>query len=559
MYLRTTSRKNKDGSKATYFQLAYNERHPQTNTPTAHVVYNFGRSDQLDRANLVRLCQSIARVCGIAVIDPGADLESIGDQPGLPGNIEFIRTVELGTPLIVENLWERLGIGSTLRRLAKKHHCSSTHERALLAMVLNRLCEPQSKLGVWERWLPKVYLPTCQDLKLDQMYAAMDFLNNHQEEVERAIFLKTRSLLNLVVDVVFYDTTTASFSTDGEDDDSEASGLRKFGHSKEGTWTPQVVIALAVTRDGLPIRSWVFPGNTSDVTTIETIRKDLKKWKLGKILFTADSGMNSQKVRNEFEQNDGKYLFATKMAGIKEVKTEVLSKRGRYKVIGDSLQAKEVVIDKDGEKRRYVLCYNPHEAKRQKLHREQVVKELEEKLAVHKDRSAKASWVSKLKSSGRYGRYLKFSSEEQLVINREAVRQSERYDGKWVIQTNDDSLSFEDAARGYRALLVIERCFRSLKRTQVKLTPMYHWTAKRIETHVKICVLALLVERVAEIFCKESWARIRGKLLTLQASEYRSQNFNFFQRNKANSALSETLKNLEIQLPKQVLGVSEQD
>jgi transposase len=566
MYLRTTKRKNKDGSEVTYFQLAHNERHPETKVSTARVIHNFGRTDQLNRNELVKLCQSIARVCGVVVIDPGQEEESTREQAGLPGGIEFLRTVELGTPLVVENLWERLGIGPTLRKLLKKYGYRSPYERALLAMTMNRLCEPQSKLGVWDRWLEKVYLPSFEGLKLDQMYAAMDFFHKHQEKIERDVFLKQRSLMNLNVDVVFYDTTTASFSIDGEDGDPQEQGedegdgpLRKFGHTKEGGWAAQVVVALAVTREGLPIRSWVFPGNTADVKTMERVREDLRGWKLDKVLFTADSGMNSAEVREEFAQSGGKYLFATRMASVKEIKTGVLSKRGRFKVISENLHAKEVIIGKGEGQRRYVLCYNPHEANRQKLHREQVIRELEEKLCIHKDKSSTARWVNELRSSGRYGKYLKFSAAQNLQIDREAVRRAARYDGKWVIQTNDESLSFEDAACGYKALLVIERCFRSLKRTQVELTPMYHWLSRRLEIHVKICVLALLIERVAELHCKEPWSRIREKLLGLQASEYRSQNFNFFQRNKANPNLTKTMENLGIPLPKLVLGVSEQN
>jgi transposase len=142
-------------------------------------------------------------------------------------------------------------------------------------------------------------MPSRNGLKLAQMYEAMDLLYAESAEVERAVFFQTANLLNLQVDIIFYDTTTATFSIDYEDEDSDELGLRKFGHTKEGTWSPQVVVALAVTRDGLPVRSWVFPGNTSDVTTVEKVKKDLKGWKLGRALFVADSAMNSEENRNE--------------------------------------------------------------------------------------------------------------------------------------------------------------------------------------------------------------------------------------------------------------------
>ena len=115
---------------------------------------------------------------------------------------------------VIEALWERLGIGKTLRDICKANRLDMAHERALLAMTANRLCEPESKLGVWERWLSKVYMPSCDGLDLDQMYEAMDVLYYNAADVERSVFFHTADLLNLQVDLIFYDTTTA-FNTGG--------------------------------------------------------------------------------------------------------------------------------------------------------------------------------------------------------------------------------------------------------------------------------------------------------------------------------------------------------
>jgi transposase len=141
------------------------------------------------------------------------------------------------------------------------------------------------------------------------------------------------------VDLIFYDTTSASFHIDYEDDGDD--GLRKFGHAKEGNWAPQVVVALAVTPDGLPVRSWVFPGNTSDVETIKQVRTDLRGWNLHRALFIADSGVNSRSNRKELARACGKYLLATRMANVKEVIEDVLSKKGRYISIRENLKANE--------------------------------------------------------------------------------------------------------------------------------------------------------------------------------------------------------------------------
>ncbi len=558
MYLRATRRKNKDGSVTEYFQLAHNERHPQTRKPVAQIIHNFGRADQLDRDELVRLCKSIARVCDLEVVDRLAEQEGERANDVLPEDVKLVRTLGLGNVVVIEALWERLGIGPTLRERLQRRRRRLEYERALLAMTANRLCEPESKLGVWDRWLAKVYLPSCQGLALRQMYEAMDFLYAEAREVEQAVFFHTADLLNLDVDVVFYDTTTASFAVEEEDEHSEEldMGLRQWGKAKEGGWAVQVVVALAVTREGLPVRCWVFPGKTTDVKTIEQIRADLRGWKLGRALLVADAGMNSRENRAELGRACGKYLLATRLGGVAEIKQKVLSARGRFKVIQDNLHAKEVIVGDGERRRRYILCYNPKEAERQQRHRAQRLAELEAELARHPDKNATAQWAIQLLASGRYRRYLTTTAKGQIRIDRAAIRQAQRYDGKWVLETNDDTISLEDAASGYKGLLVIERCFRSLKQTQIKMTPMYHWLPNRIEAHVRICVLALLIERVAELACGQSWLRIRHALDDLQATEFHTPTQIFFRLNEVSPALRQLFQSLAIPLPKRVLAIS---
>ena len=556
MYLRSTKRTNKDGSVVEYYQLAHNQRHPTTRKPVAKIIHNFGRADKLDREELVRLCRSIARVCGLIITDPIEESAAAPDA-SLRDDLKIGKTRALGCPLVIETLWERLGLKKTLSDIVKAKGLRVPYERALLAMTANRLCDPESKLGVWDRWLSKVYLPSCNGLKLKQMYEAMDLLYENAAEVEKTIFFQTANLFNLEVDLIFYDTTTASFHVDMEDDPSRYphATIRKFGHSKEGTWTPQVVVALAVTREGVPVRSWVLPGNTADVSTIEQIRADLRGWSLGRALFVADSGMNSADNRIELAKACGKYLLACRMASVSEIKRDVLSKRGRYSVFTDNLHAKEVVVG-DGERRtRYILCYNPKEAKRQRKHREMIVGLLEAELEIHTVASATAQWAIDLLASRRFKRYLRVTKAGQLRIDRTAVREAVKYDGKWVLETNDDTISLEDAARGYKGLMIIERCFRSLKRTQIKMTPMYHWATRRIEAHVKICVLSLLIERIAELSCGKPWYRIQGALDELQVTEFFNLNNRVLMRNELPIETRNILKLLKINPPKQVVGL----
>jgi transposase len=556
MYLRTTKRKNKNGSVVEYYQLAHNERHPVTRKPVAKIIHNFGRTDNLDREELVRLCRSIARVCGLTVLDPMDEEQGrlLLDETGLPSDLKIKDTVSFGCVYAIEALWERLGLKRTFSDIVKRKRLKVPYERALLAMTANRLCEPESKLGIWDRWLSKVYLPTCNGLKLEQMYEAMDLFYDHVSEVEENVFFQTANLFNLTVDLIFYDTTTASFSIDQEDDD-EKGNLRKFGRAKEGMWGAQVVVALAVTREGIPVRCWVFPGNTTDVDTVNRVRKDLRGWNLGRALFVADAGMNSEDNRAELAKACGKYLLACRMSNVSEIKQEVLTKRGRYTIFKDNLHAKEVTVG-DGERRNhYILCYNPKEAERQAKHRAQVIELLEYELNRHPGRSASAQWAIELLASKRFKRCLSVTKANRLRIDRSKIREAAKYDGKWVIETNDDTISLEDAACGYKGLMVIERCFRSLKKTQIKMTPMYHWVPRRVETHVRICVLALLIERVAELSCGKPWRQIKEALDRLQVTKFENSSHRFLHRNELDPKTTNMLKSLNISTPKQVLEI----
>lgn len=545
MYLRTTRRKNKDGSVSTYYQLAHNERHPDTQKPVAKIIHSFGRADTLDREQLVRLCRSIARVCGVEVVDP---VDNSNRKGGLPRNVTIVRTLQFGAVSTIAHMWEQLGIGKTLRDIVQEKKYQPELEKALLAMVANRLCVPESKLGVWDRWLDTVYMPQCSALKLRQMYEAMDMLYEHAEYVEEKIFYQIANLMNLFVDIIFYDTTTASFSVDYADED----GPRQYGHAKEGIWAPQVVVALAVTREGIPVRSWVFPGNTADVSTVKKIKEDLRGWNLGRALFVADSGMNSHENRQELAKACGKYLLATRMASVAEIKKTVLSQPGRYKKLKDNMYAKEVALENG---KRYIICFNPKEAKRQAKHRQDIVAMLEEELAGHKGNDASAQWAIDLLASRRYKKYLAVSDTGTVRIDRAAIKAAGKYDGKWVLETNDDTISLEDAAHGYRGLMVIERCFRSLKRTQIKMMPMYHWLPRRIEAHVKICILALLIERIAEIKNDMPWSQIKQSLQRVQATQFQTPGHVFFQLNEIAGEANRLLEKLAVPLPARVFGI----
>ena len=332
------------------------------------------------------------------------------------------------------------------------------------------------------------------------------------------------------------------------------------GRPKDGRWSIQMVVALAVTRDGLPVRSWVFAGNTSDMATVTRVKRDLKGWKLGRALFVGDGGLNSETNRDELAKACGTYVLASRMGSVAEVKGEVLSRPGRYRIVSDNLHVKEVIVGGQGVRhRRYLLCYNPKEAVRHQKRRNEIVAQLQAELARHKNHSATAQWAIDLLASPRTKRYLTITKRGLIRLDRHKIQQAARTDGKWVIETNDDTLSASDATLAYKNLSVIERCFRTLKTTQLKLEPVYHRLPRRIEAHVKLCVMALLIERVAELACEQSWAQLRHVLRQLQVTEFHTPSHLFFQRNHPSQAVVKLLKKLDIPLPNTILSIDPLD
>jgi hypothetical protein len=578
MYLRITQRHNRDGSTVSYYALAESVWNPDAKRREANVVHSFGRADQLDRGELERLVKSINRV----LEDGNDDADSSPTSSNRP-EIEIERVFELGVVLAARSLWAELGIGPAIRRCAEQAKLTAPHEIALFAMAANRLEDPVSKLACAERWLPDIaWLPDAAGLAVDQCYRALDFLAVWAEEIEREVFLKAADLFRLDVDLIFYDTTTAYFEIDEPDENEQEWGgriyapLRRRGHSQEGRDNqPQAIIALAVTRDGMPVRSWArlakvpmasaigmqdegLPGNTADVTTVARIKDDLRAWRLGRCLFVGDAGMYSADNLAQLSRGLGRYILAVPMRRVRDIEDEVLTRPGRYKQVADNLQVKEVWVG-DGERRkRYVLCLNPREAERERTRRAQLLVELNAELALLEQRQEDHPKAAcELMASRRYSRYLTEDGQGRPHLDTAKVKAAEKFDGKFVVISNDDTLSAEDIALGYQGGWIIESCFRRMKQTGLQVRPMFHWTPRRIEAHVKLCVLALQMQRAAEIRCQLPWARIAHALGGLKAVRYRCESRTIVQRSKITAEMSPLLKSLKILVPKQVLLVEE--
>src|SRR5574340_76477 len=393
MYLRQTRRKNKDGSVVSYLQLAHNERHPVTGAPTAKVIHNFGRAETVDREALARLVSSISRFLA-------PDQATAAAAPG-GGEVEILDCRRLGGAWTLDRLWERLGISAAIRRAAQGRRLDAeTVERVLFTLVAQRALEPGSKLAATGWVAERVAIEHVAGICDDQAYRSMDFLLDALDDIAAEIFNSVAHLLNLDLDIVFVDTTSTYFETEGPDqvpeladpitdDDSSPveSGAREFGHSKDfRTDLPQVVIAMAVTRDGIPVRCWTFPGNTADTAIIRTVKDDLDGWNLRRLVWVADRGFACAANRAYLTRGGGHYIHAEKLRHTNAEAAAALARPGRYHAIAENLRVKEVHVapggdgDGDGGARaqRFVICHNPDQAERDAQVRENLVAHLRE-------------------------------------------------------------------------------------------------------------------------------------------------------------------------------------
>jgi hypothetical protein len=563
MYLRESRQKRADGSVLTHLQLAENVWDPEKQRAYVKIIYNCGRADDpASTERLRRLARSILRRC--------APEEIVAENPSW----QVVNAWPYGDLYVLEQLWRRLGIGDVIAEVCGGRKFDFDVERALFAMVANRACAPASKLYCYEQWLKEeVRLEGAAALELQHLYRAMDVLEANKDAIEKAIYFRTADLLNLDVEVVFYDTTSLHFEVDEEDrgrgDRDEVHGslaagrktypaLRKRGHSKNGRFdAPQIVVGLAVTRDGFPIRHWIFPGNTVDVTTVERVKTDLQGWHLSRCVFVGDAGMVSKANLETLARGGGKYILCMPIHRGGEVAQEVITRPGRYQKVADNLEVKAVTVGDGERRRRYVVCYNPEEAARQKKHRDQVLKELAAEIdGLRTPRgSSHSKRVCELRASGRYGRYLHLTRGGVPRIDQAAVAAAERLDGKFVVHSNDDSLSAADLALGYKQLQRAEIAWRSLK-SGLKLRPVFHWAPHRIHAHVALTVIALLLERVAEHACGDTWRNIKDDLRGVKLAQLLGPNGTVWQVTEPAANALKRLKSLQIHAPPPILQLT---
>ena len=543
VYLRETRRKNKDGSVVSYLQLAHNERRAGTGSPVAKVIHNFGRADQLDREALRRLVYSISR---FLEPDGGDRLPvAVATPARRDGELEILDSRRFGGAYVLDGVWSGLGIAEALATTASGRRLeASLVERVLFALVANRCLEPLSKLAACSWVEQRVAIGSCPRFSEDACYAAMDFLLEALPEIAEKIFDRTANLLNLSCDVIFVDTSSTYFCRDVADDlveldqaegESQAKvevssgaapeerATRRFSkHSKDHRPDlPQVVLGMAVTAEGVPIRCWTFPGTTSDQAIIKKIKDDLGSWMLHRVVFVADSGFNSADNRSYLSQGGGHYILAEKLRSASKEARQALSRPGRYHQVADNLEVKEVRVGEGARAQRFVVCHNPEVAGRDRRVRANLVAHLESRIAGSDDwtRQRRDELVGELRTTPALHRLLRRTPEGKLRVDKAKVADEARYDGKFLLRSDDDSLSATDMALGYKQLSEVERGWRDLKGA-IALRPVYHWREDRIRAHVQLCWLALLMIRTIEIACKATWRNISKELERMHLVTY---------------------------------------
>ncbi|WP_158854956.1 IS1634 family transposase [Saccharothrix deserti] len=564
MYVKASTRKTKDGQVIRYLQLAHNEWDAEAGVSRTKVLYSFGREDTVDVEGIRRLIGALTRL-----LDPADALAGSG-----PAGLTFTESRPLGGTFVLDGLWRRLGIDAAIRRMLTGRRLDERVERILFALVANRALAPSSKLAA-TRWIEHDVVIEGLDTVVDEAcYRAMDWLIEVAPELSRTVYDNVADLLNLEVDLLFFDTTSTYFELDEPDepvgrdehgvladngntdgpDTVKAAGFRTYGKSKDSRPDlPQVVIGMAVTREGIPVRCWCWPGNTGDSALIRQVKDDMRDWSLGRVVWVADRGFTSAENRRYLQRAGGHYILGEKLRGDSDEAKAALARQGRYKTVVGNLQVKEVKLDKDLADDRFVICFNPEAAQRDATIRQRMLAQLDEAIAgsdkLSKDKRAELRGVISTKPGLK--RYLRVTPGGLLRIDKAAIEREANLDGKFLLRCSDPKLSSEDIALGYKQLLEVERGWRDMKQI-IDLRPVYHRREGRIRAHVLLCWLALLLIRIAETTTGQTWPSMRDELQRLHLGTFTGPAGTFRQRTEITPTQRKILAALTLDEPSRV-------
>jgi len=500
-----------------YLQIVYNER--IDGRVKQRVIATLGRLDVLQKTGqldaLLASCSRFAEHTAVLTAHR-------------QGRVSPAKKVCIGPVLVFERLWKELGLPKILKRLLRERKFEFDVERAVFLTVLHRLFASGSDRAA-EVWRRRYAIEGVEKLQLHHLYRAMAWLGEPLPEdqqagatpfaprsvkdlIEEALFQQTRDLFS-GLDLVFFDTTSIYFEGEGGET------LGQYGHSKDHRPDrKQMVVGVILDGEGRPVCCELWPGNTTDVTTLIPIIDRLKqRFHIRSVCVVADRGMISKDTiqRLQASDRDVRYLLGARLRSVKEIYDQVLRRGGRYhEVYGPKkkskdpapLKVKEVWV----EDRRYIVCHNEDQAQKDRIDREAIVAALRDQLR----RGAKS-----LVGNKGYRRFLKTRSRGGFEIDEAKIESEARFDGKWVLQTDTD-LAPAECAMKYKQLWMVEHLFRSMK-SILETRPIYHKCDETIRGHVFCSFLALLLlnelqARLAARGWQVEWQRVRDDLDALE-------------------------------------------
>lgn len=494
MFVRT-KRSVRKGTSYEYLQIVRSFR--EGKKVRQQVLGTLGRRDQLVASGEIdELLQSLGRF---------SDRLRVVEQARTAADLRARSSRAWGPALVFGRLWESQGLPEILRGLARDRKFHFDVERVVFAMALQRLSCPGSDLQA-SSWVETVEAPGFDALMLQHFYRTTGFLYDVRGELEQRLFLKDRDLFSQSLDVIFLDTTSVYVWRDSE------TAWRKWGYSRDRRGDlPQFVLCVVVDQQSWPIAWEIFPGNTSDHVALKKVVALLReRFHIARVILVADRGMISKstiELLTQHKEAPFDYVLGCRMRRSKEVEERVLSRPGRYEKVDDNLAVKEVMVDG----RRYVICKNELEARKDAVARETLIKKLERTLG---EQGPKAVIGNK-----GFSRFIKVA-KGAVTIDRETVETDARLDGKFVLTTNTD-LPTAEVATTYKSLWRVERTFREEKST-LEVRPIYH---KRDDTsigHIVASFLALRLEvdlqrRLDERSVDVSWPDLMRDLAQVQA------------------------------------------
>ena len=476
------------------------------------------------------------------------------------GEAPRVNAHRVGPALVFERLWEETGCRAVVQELLRGRGFGFPVERAVFLTVLHRLFDPGSDRAA-DQWRRHYRIEGVDELELHHLYRAMAWLGDElgpdeqagrtpfaprctKDLVEEKLFLRHRDLFSSL-DLVFFDTTSIYFEGRGGDT------LGAHGKSKDHRPDlPQMVVGLVLDGHGRPVCCEMWPGNTTDVTTLIPIVDRLRaRFSIGRICIVADRGMISEETIEALESKKRQWLYilGARMRAQREVRDEVLWRGGRYHVVHgprktskdpSPLEVKEVRV---GD-RRYVVCYNEEQANKDAADREAIVESLRKQLT----RGEKS-----LVGNKGYRKYLKVAGDFSIDVDK--VRDEARYDGLWVLRTNTDWDTAEVALR-YKQLWTVEEMFRTTK-SLLATRPIWHKRDETIRGHVFCSFLALVVRhelqaRLAARGDREvEWADVIRDLDALTVTEVEHQGKRFLLRSETHGVAGKVFQAAGVALP----------